>query len=208
MKRLLFDLDNTLIKWKDEYTIALQKTIEEFNIDIDYHVIDAVIEKQEKDHDMMNKEVLLNDINEETGLNLDMSFIERLFEHQKYIADIDDDVIETLEYLKDKYDIVLLTNYFIEPQIGRLKKVGIDKYFSRFIGGDMVLIKPHKEAFLEGVKDLPLENVTMIGDSVECDVKGALAAGINIIQMDYFNKYEDNSNWPIARKFSDLKKYL
>ena len=72
----------------------------------------------------------------------------------------------------------------------------------------MVLIKPHKEAFLEGVKDLPLENVTMIGDSVECDVKGALAAGINIIQMDYFNKYEDNSNWPIARKFSDLKKYL
>ena len=87
--------------------------------------------------DMMNKEVLLNDINEETGLNLDMSFIERLFEHQKYIADIDDDVIETLEYLKDKYDIVLLTNYFIEPQIGRLKKVGIDKYFSRFIGGDM-----------------------------------------------------------------------
>lgn len=208
MKRLLFDLDNTLIKWKDEYTIALQKTIEEFNIDIDYHVIDAVIEKQEKDHDMMNKEVLLNDINEETGLNLDMSFIERLFEHQKYIADIDDDVIETLEYLKDKYDIVLLTNYFIEPQIGRLKKVGIDKYFSRFIGGDMVLIKPHKEAFLEGAKDLPLENVTMIGDSVECDVKGALAAGINIIQMDYFNKYEDNSNWPIARKFSDLKKYL
>lgn len=208
MKRLLFDLDNTLIKWKDEYTIALQKTIEEFNIDIDYHVIDAVIEKQEKVHDMMNKEVLLNDINEETGLNLDMSFIERLFEHQKYIADIDDDVIETLEYLKDKYDIVLLTNYFIEPQIGRLKKVGIDKYFSRFIGGDMVFIKPHKEAFLEGVKDLPLENVTMIGDSVECDVKGALDAGINIIQMDYFNKYEDNSNWPIARKFSDLKKYL
>ena len=208
MKRLLFDLDNTLIKWKDEYTIALQKTIEEFNIDIDYHVIDAVIEKQEKVHDMMNKEVLLNDINEETGLNLDMSFIERLFEHQKYIADIDDDVIETLEYLKDKYDIVLLTNYFIEPQIGRLKKVGIDKYFSRFIGGDMVRIKPQKEAFLEGVKDLPLENVTMIGDSVECDVKGALAAGINIIQMDYFNKYEDNSNWPIARKFSDLKKYL
>ena len=208
MKRLLFDLDNTLIKWKDEYTIALQKTIEEFNIDIDYHVIDAVIEKQEKVHDMMNKEVLLNDINEETGLNLDMSFIERLFEHQKYIADIDDDVIETLEYLKDKYDIVLLTNYFIEPQIGRLKKVGIDKYFSRFIGGDMVFIKPHKEAFLEGVKDLPLENVTMIGDSVECDVKGALAAGINIIQMDYFNKYEDNSNWPIARKFSDLKKFL
>ena len=133
MKRLLFDLDNTLIKWKDEYTIALQKTIEEFNIDIDYHVIDAVIEKQEKVHDMMNKEVLLNDINEETGLNLDMSFVERLFEHQKYIADIDDDVIETLEYLKDKYDIVLLTNYFIEPQIGRLKKVGIDKYFSRFI---------------------------------------------------------------------------
>ena len=208
MKRLLFDLDNTLIKWKDEYTIALQKTIEEFNIDIDYHVIDAIIEKQEKVHDMMNKEVLLNDINEETGLNLDMSFIERLFEHQKYIADIDDDVIETLEYLKDKYDIVLLTNYFIEPQIGRLKKVGIDKYFSSFIGGDMVLIKPHKEAFLEGVKDLPLENVTMIGDSVECDVKGALAAGINVIQMDYFNKYEDNSNWPIARKFSDLKKYL
>ena len=181
MKRLLFDLDNTLIKWKDEYTIALQKTIEEFNIDIDYHVIDAVIEKQEKVHDMMNKKVLLNDINEETGLNLDMSFIERLFEHQKYIADIDDDVIETLEYLKDKYDIVLLTNYFIEPQIGRLKKVGIDKYFSRFIGGDMVLIKPHKEAFLRAFGGVNPANCIMIGDNYLKDVCGARNAGANAL---------------------------
>ena len=132
MKRLLFDLDNTLIKWKDEYTVALQKTIEEFNIDIDYHVIDAVIEKQEKVHDMMNKEVLLNDINEETGLNLDMSFIERLFEHQKYIADIDDDVIETLEYLKDKYVFII---YFL---------------------GLYIILLSHK---LEGLKKLELINI-------------------------------------------------
>ena len=83
MKRLLFDLENTLIKWKDEYTIALQKTIEEFNIDIDYHVIDAVIEKQEKTHDMMNKEVLLNDINEEINLP-SLTFIKQVTNDESF----------------------------------------------------------------------------------------------------------------------------
>lgn len=208
MKRLIFDLDNTLIKWKNEYTSALEKTIEQFNLDVDYHVIDALIEEQEKIHEIMNKEVLLNDINETIQLNLGIEFIDTLLENQKELAEIDNEVIDTLEYLNNKYDMVVLTNYFKETQQGRLKTAKIDKYFSEVIGGDEVLIKPRIEAFNKAIGNYNLEDVTMIGDSLECDIKGALNAKINVIQVDYFNKYEDTKNYPIVRKFSDLKKYL
>ena len=48
MKRLIFDIDNTLIKWKNEYTIVLENLVNKYNIDIDFRVIDANIEEQDK----------------------------------------------------------------------------------------------------------------------------------------------------------------
>ena len=32
IKRIIFDLDNTLITWKDEYWNAVNKTFERFNL--------------------------------------------------------------------------------------------------------------------------------------------------------------------------------
>ena len=37
IKRLVIDLDNTIILWKDEYTSALKKVMQEYNLDIDYN---------------------------------------------------------------------------------------------------------------------------------------------------------------------------
>ena len=36
IKRIIFDLDGTLINWKKEYLIAFKTALEEFNIPLDF----------------------------------------------------------------------------------------------------------------------------------------------------------------------------
>lgn len=36
IKKLIFDLDNTIIEWIPEYVEALKETLNEYKIDIDY----------------------------------------------------------------------------------------------------------------------------------------------------------------------------
>ena len=72
IKRIIFDLDNTIILWKDEYVEALKKTMKDLDADVDYKIIDKVIEEQEKIRKILTKEILLQDINRNTNLNLDI----------------------------------------------------------------------------------------------------------------------------------------
>lgn len=204
MKRLIFDVDNTLIKWEDHYTSALIKTMKKYNIDIDYKIIDKVIEEQDLRHNIFTKEALLKDINDKTKLTLKMNFIEDLLENQKELAVVDENVCETLEYLSKKYELVILTNYFTETQKGRLEKAKIAHYFKEIIGGDQVLIKPNIESFKKAMMS---KDDIMIGDSIRCDIEGAINAGIKAIQIDYFNKYE-KSNVPLIRNINELKNIL
>lgn len=83
IKKLIFDLDNTIIKWIPEYISALKETMDEYNVKEDYLKIDNIIESQEKIHKTMSREQLLKDINEECNLNLTINFINTLIDKQK-----------------------------------------------------------------------------------------------------------------------------
>ena len=107
-----------------------------------------------------------------------------------------------------KYELYVLTNYFKEPQIGRLKKAKILDYFSKIIGGDDALIKPHKEIFMLACEGIDPSEATMVGDHAMRDIKGGIDAGLKVIQIDYFNKYEDNNEYPLIREFKKLKDLL
>ena len=47
IKKLIFDLDNTLIIWKDEYSLELKYLLEEYKIDICYKKVDKIIDDLE-----------------------------------------------------------------------------------------------------------------------------------------------------------------
>lgn len=210
IKRIIFDLDNTLIIWKKEYIECLRKTMEEFNVNDEYYeIIDGIIESQEKLYDILKKEVLLNDINRKCNTNLDIHFIDRLFTNQKYAAPENDiNLIDTIEYLYSKYELVVLSNYFTEAQKNRLEYAKILKYFKYVLGGDMTRIKPHKEAFLLASKGLSLEQCLMVGDSKYYDVDGASQVGMKVIQVDYFNKVNEETSYPVIKDIKELKKLL
>ena len=209
IKRLIFDLDNTLILWKDEYTSALEKTMEYFKVDYDYLSIDAIIESQEAIHDTMDKQVFLDDINNSCGLNLTMNFIDMFLEKQKELAEINDiDLQETIKYLNTKYEIVLLTNWYTDTQISRLKTAGIAKYFKEFYGGDMGYTKPHPDSYLRAVGNHKVEECIMIGDSDYFDINGALALDMPVIQVDLKNIINDKRNYPVIKNIRELMDIL
>ena len=113
----------------------------------------------------------------------------------KYLSDCTEkaskEIIDTLEYLKSKYDLVILSNWFTESQENRLKKMGIDKYFSKQIYTDKVKNKPNKETFMEAVKPYNIDECIMIGDSIEKDIKGAEDIGMKTILINNETKVED-----------------
>lgn len=208
IKKLIFDLDNTIIEWIPEYVEALKETLNEYKIDIDYKKIDNIIEMQEKIHDTLSREQLLSDINNGCNLNLNIDFINTLIDKQKKLTPYNDEKLKKLfEYLSSKYEIVLLTNWFKECQIGRLKNLGVYKYFKAFYCGDEMLVKPNKEAFIKAIGKCKPNECIMIGDNKKIDIDGALKLGINAIMITKGNINTDNK-FKIIKNIYELKEML
>lgn len=94
---------------------------------------------------------------------------------------------QTLQYLHGKYTMHLITNGFKESQDLKIKGTDIGKYFDQIIvSEDVGVNKPDPEIFQYALDVAGAEKKTslMIGDSIEADVRGALAFGMDAI---YFN---------------------
>ena len=63
IKKIIFDLDNTLIIWKDEYLEALRKTLKKYNINEDANYVNDIIDSYEDYYDKYDKEKMLEIIN-------------------------------------------------------------------------------------------------------------------------------------------------
>lgn len=207
IKRIIFDLDNTIMIWKDNYINALKDTLLYFKVDIKYlDDINNIIENLENKYDRISKEVLLDDINNDLELNLNIDFVDYLFKKQSLLCDISSDVCDTLKYLSSKYSLAVLTNYFKEVQEERLRCADILKYFDDVYGGEL-FIKPDSKAFLNATSNYKVDECLMIGDNIRVDIDGARKLGFKVIAVDYFNKTTSDS-YPVVRKFGDLKKIL
>lgn len=115
---------------------------------------------------------------------------------------------EVLEYLHPKYPLHLITNGFDEIQGTKLKSAGITHYFQEVITSQRAGAKkpsPHIFQFAIDLLDTRKEDCIMIGDNPDTDIKGALAAGVDVV---YFNPFET----PIAivpyRNISSLHELL
>ena len=206
IKKLIFDLDNTLIMWKPEYVNALRKTLQKYNINEAADYVSSIIDNYEEYYDKYDKEKLLELINNNIKEKINMNIIEDFLETIGFMSEPNEKVIDTLEYLSKKYELVVLTNWFKEPQTNRLKTANIDKYFKEIYGGEEY-IKPNKEAFLKAAGTTQLEQCIMIGDSYTIDIMGAYNAGIKPIYMNPKHK-GNKDNFQEIEKLSELKNIL
>ncbi|HPF83613.1 MAG TPA: HAD family hydrolase [Bacilli bacterium] len=207
VKRLIFDLDNTLILLKDKYRDGIKKTVEYYKLDINYIDVDDVIEDYENHYNFYSKENMLKLINDKFNLNLGIDFIDMWLSELGNMGDYDKNVEETLKYLSNKYELVVLTNWFKDSQLDRLKHAKIDKYFKKVIGGDKY-IKPNIEAYKEAMDNLEIEECIMIGDNYKVDLETPINIGMKVIQVDLKDKIKEEKEYQVIKKISELQDIL
>ena len=195
IKRVIFDLDDTLIPWDNNY-------FKDFiPIMIEYGVIDSkedilkfvkAINDYEKFNNRYDDKIFIEYMNEMLNKNISEDFYNKLNAYFQMCVpkEIDKNILETLEYLKSKYELVVLTNFFEELQIKRLENYGIKNYFVNIIGGNKY-IKPHKQSYLIACGHVNPSECVMIGDNYINDVEGAIQNGLQAIYLNLKNDKVD-----------------
>lgn len=220
IKNLFFDLDNTIIKDEDEdskfYKIALNNLGYDEN---DYWGIYCKIDEYEKTLTQENifykKEGLLNFINSGLDRNYSIKLIDELSivigkEWTKRVILSED----TLQYLYNKYNLYIYTNFFFDAQKARIEEIGYQKYFKKMFTADIYGSKPFKQSFekiLEELHTIP-EECIMIGDNKKMDVMAANNVGMKSILYDYDGTRDKKDimaeNYIVVKNLKELENIL
>ncbi|MEJ2583732.1 MAG: YjjG family noncanonical pyrimidine nucleotidase [Robiginitalea sp.] len=137
---------------------------------------------------------------------LSESYIDQLSSHTHLVPYC----LETLDYLKGKYRLHIITNGFEEVQFRKLRNSGIDTYFREVVNSDRAGVKkPDPRIFriaLEATGIQP-ESGVMIGDNFEADIKGARSVGLQAL---HFNVHQepDHQICPIIQDLREIKSFL
>ena len=198
-KILLIDLDNTLIDFNECARHSIMNAFEKLGFDYSPIVFDTFIEENVKIWKRLERGEITkpelranrwNIILGRLGINFDGTILEEMFENGvAQGAYAVTGAYDLLDYLKDKYEMYIVSNGFRFVQESRLKIGDFNKYFNNiFVSEDIGIPKPAKEFFDYCFKSLdnPDKNdVILIGDSLSADIKGGNDYGIDTI---WFNK--------------------
>lgn len=187
-RRIIFDLNGTLFEALD-YETRLKILLKEGGIDYsDYniHRMLNAMKSYEYYHDRYTYEDYTRHLREASELPIDEKFIKYFLSRADVLAPdkIDENVLDVLDYLVLRYNLVVLTNYFAYAQYDQMAYKHIAHYFSEVYGGEEVL-KPKKEAFLMACGDYNESECVMIGDDPIKDIRGALNVPMDAI---YYHK--------------------
>lgn len=213
IKRIIFDLDNTLIDWKDNYSAdGVKSACDMFGIKYNDEIIETivnVINNYEKSNEYFDINIMQELINKELNENYSTDFTKAILKYFETCVpkEIDINIIKTLDYLKSKYELVILTNWFKYQQIERLKNAGIYKYFKYVYGAENIKMKPNKEAFKTAIGEFSANECVMIGDNLKIDIDGALNVGINAIFLNRKNISVDEK-YTVITHLDELIKIL
>jgi putative hydrolase of the HAD superfamily len=111
---------------------------------------------------------------------------------------------ELLDYLKGKYPLHIITNGFEEIQDIKMRESRLTHYFQHRITSEQVgHKKPDARVFTHAleVTGAQLSESLMIGDSLEADVLGAKAFGMDQV---YFNPESVTHNETVTHEISEL----
>lgn len=213
IKKLIFDVDDTLIKWEHIFSIlTVENAFKDLKIPYNLELINKVneaINNYEDKYKYYKKDLLLKHINFVCNSNFSNEFIDKYLENCATLAvpkKLPDDEIKTLEYLSSKYELVCLSNWFADVQSKRLEKVNILKYFSKIIGTENIKVKPYEESFINASLPEDKKNCAMVGDNLSIDILGALNVGIKAFYIT--DKKINLENCICIKNVSELKNYL
>ncbi|GCE06106.1 HAD hydrolase-like protein [Dictyobacter aurantiacus] len=151
---------------------------------------------------------------ENTVSNEQLQYVRQLGEQiHSHPLTLLDGVLETLEYLAPRHDLVLLTKGDLEEQRLKVDRSGIEQLFNH------VLIVPEKNVatYQQIVDQLELQTQIswMIGNSPRSDINPALAAGLNavfvphpqtwVLEHEEVTQPATNNQLLTLERFADLR---
>jgi putative hydrolase of the HAD superfamily len=92
-------------------------------------------------------------------------------------------VPETLQYLSDRHDLILVTKGDFTEQSGKVERSGLKKFFSAV----EIVAEKHVPEYcaIVGKHNLAAEHTWMVGNSPKSDINPALGAGINAVLVPH-----------------------
>lgn len=171
---LVFDFDGTIHNTEITYKKAITESLSELNLDINDFDFKSFIGMGPKDV----WDIILKDDSDKT------SYIkkngDRIIKYMKESGELYDGAIETLSYLKDKYDLFILSKCRRVYMEAAREKFGLDSFFSKyFIGEDYDYLEKYKI-----LRDEIKEDYIIIGDRRE-----DMEAGLKNNQRAIFAAY-------------------
>ncbi len=225
IKHVFFDLDHTLWDFEKNSDLTFQKVFTHNNINLDLSAFLTVYKPLNLQYWKLYREEKV------TKSELRYGRLKKAFDAVNYT--VSDDLIdliaiqyieflpdfnhlfegtfEILDYLKDKYELHIITNGFDEVQNKKMMSSNIYHYFDKIITSESVGVKkPNPKVFNYAIElaNTKKEHSIMIGDNLEADVIGALDAGIMAIHCNFDNSPKPTENVISITSLIEIKQYL
>lgn len=209
MKKIVFDLDNTLFFISNDWSNTFQQFIDKYNLDLMPEDLYSSVETFEKNNSdtIVTKSYFSKYMSGKLSINISDEMIDEFLDDYANIPLLYIDVIyDLLMYLSQKYELIAYTNWFTENQIQRLKKYNLDSFFSCIYGWDILPVKPSKEGLNTIIKGNEVSNFLFIGDSIKYDLELPDSYGTDTIF--YNRKGIEQSKYKQVLKIEEIKKML
>ncbi len=225
IKHVFFDLDHTLWDFEKNSDLTFQKLFKDYEIDLDIAVFLEVYKpinfkywrlyRQEK----VSKEQLryqrLKEAFDAVHFSISDQLIDTLaiqyIKVMPHFNHLFEGAIDILNYLKDKYQLHIITNGFEEVQAKKMKSSKILHYFDQVVTSESVGVKKPNPIIFEHaliVAKATKENSIMIGDSLEADIEGAINFGVKAIYCDFENNNTKSNTFETVRSLFEIKQLL
>lgn len=227
-KTIFFDLDHTLWDFETNSTQTLLEIVEKFHL-LEGGLASAnqFISRYQQINDqmwddyrkgMVDRTTLRNTRFHKALLEFNIDNYELSLEMGEYYLresplkkNLFPHAIETLRYLKEKYELNIITNGFNEVQFIKLEHSGLAPYFTHVITSEAANSKKPEPSIFEYATQLAnsqSHESVMIGDSLEQDIIGARNYGMTQI---FFNpakiKHDEKVTYEIS-SLDELKEIL
>lgn len=175
---IFIDIDNTLFNYSEAHKKALESVLTLFELDISlYNKAKLNIKKRDLKSNHHKKELYFKNMCEMSNLHfteaLDMyEHYQRMFEKNLLV---DNTMMNLLKYAKkNNKKVIAITNYYVIPQIKKLKAARFDKLIDHLITSEEFEVeKPNKTLFNRAseLAGFPSKDkIIMFGDSVVDDL--------------------------------------
>ena len=221
---IFFDLDHTIWDFEKNSEMTFAQIFDEENISL--RLTDFISAYNPINHDCWrlyrNNQITHDELRDlrlvRTFEELDYDYSPKLLAvvNKKYIDYLSQfthlfkDTFSLLDYLAGRYELHIITNGFDAVQRLKIERSKLSRYFHHIITAEKAGHKkpsPHIFKYALEVASKTATESLMVGDSLEADIQGALAVGMQAI---HFNSHDEalHDECPIVDSLQALQQLL